>query len=83
MKPHPCLVTDWILGQFGSERRGAEAGYRKFIRDGIRAESIWKGVRAQSVLGEGDFIESLVDYPYNDTYGILSAMDSLRFRCER
>jgi len=62
MKPHPCLVTDWILGQFGSERRGAEAGYRKFIRDGIRAESIWNSVRAQSVLGEGDFIESLVDY---------------------
>jgi len=62
MKPHPCLVTDWILGQFGSERRGAEAGYRKFVRDGIRAESIWKGVRVQSVFGEGDFIESLVDY---------------------
>ena len=62
MKPHPCLVTDWILGQFGSERRGAEAGYRKFIRDGIRAESIWNSVRAQSVLGEGDFIESLSDY---------------------
>jgi hypothetical protein len=62
MKPHPCLVTDWILGQFGSERRGAEAGYRKFVRDGIRAESIWKGVRAQSVFGEGDLIESLSDY---------------------
>ncbi len=22
MKPHPCLVTDWVLGQFGSKRKG-------------------------------------------------------------
>ena len=61
-KPHPCLVTDWVLKQFGSEREMAEAGYRKFVRDGIGATSIWKGVRGQSVLGEADFIESLIDY---------------------
>jgi hypothetical protein len=62
MKPHPCLMTEWILSQFSSERKIAEANYRKFVRDGIGAESIWKGVRAQSVLGEGDFIDSLIDY---------------------
>lgn len=61
-KPHPCLVTDWGLSQFGSERKVAEAAYRKFVRDSIRAESIWKDLRAQSVLGEGDFIESLIEY---------------------
>jgi hypothetical protein len=61
-KLHPCLVTDWVLGQFGSERKIAEAGYRRFVRDGIGVESIWNSVRAQSVLGEGDFIESLSDY---------------------
>jgi len=54
-KPPACLVTDWVLSQFGSERKKAEAAYRKFVRDGIGAESIWKDVRAQSVLGEGDF----------------------------
>ena len=60
--PDPCLVVDWVLGQFGSERKTAEAGYRRFVRDGIGAGSIWNSVRAQSVLGEGDFIESLSDY---------------------
>ena len=61
-KPHPCLVTDWVLRQFGSERKIAEAGYRRFVRDGIGAGSIWKSARARSVLGEETFIESLSDY---------------------
>jgi hypothetical protein len=61
-KPHPCLVTDWVLGQFGSKRKQAEASYRRFVRDGIGVESIWSRVRAQSVLGEDNFIESLGDY---------------------
>ena len=61
-KLHPCLVTDWVLKQFGSKRKIAEANYRKFVRDGIGAGSIWNSVRAQSVLGEADFIESLSDY---------------------
>src|SRR4030042_1897831 len=61
-KRHPCLVTDWVLSQFGSERKIAEASYRRFVRDGIGVESVWKSVRAESVLGEGDFIESLSDY---------------------
>jgi len=61
-KPHPCLVIDWILGQFGSERKVAEAGYRRFIMDGIGGVSIWNSVRAQSVFGGDDFIESLSDY---------------------
>jgi hypothetical protein len=55
-------VTEWVLSQFGSDRKIAEAGYRRFVRDGIRAGSIWNSVRAQSVLGEDDFIESLSDY---------------------
>jgi hypothetical protein len=61
-KLHPCLVTGWVLSQFGSERKIAEASYRRFVRDGIGGESIWNSVRAQSVLGEGDFIESLSEY---------------------
>lgn len=61
-KPHVCLETDWILKQFASERKAAEIAYRKFVREGIRTESIWKKVRAQSVLGEDTFMESLVGY---------------------
>ena len=61
-KPHPCLTTEWILNQFGSTRRIAEKAYRKFVEDGIKQESIWKAVRAQSVLGEEEFIATLTDY---------------------
>jgi transcriptional regulator with XRE-family HTH domain len=55
-------VTDWVLSQFGSERKIAEVGYRRFVRDRIGVGSIWNSVRAQSVLREDDFIESLSDY---------------------
>jgi putative transposase len=61
-KLHPCLAIDWVLSRFGSERKIAEASYRRFVRDGIGAGSIWKSLRAQSVLGESDFIERLSDY---------------------
>jgi hypothetical protein len=43
-------------------RRIAEVGYRRFVRDGIGAGSIWNRKRVQSVLGGRDFIESLNDY---------------------
>ena len=61
-KLHPCLLTDWILSKVGTEKKVAEDSYRKFVRDGIGAESIWNSVRAQSVFGGDDFIESLDDY---------------------
>ncbi len=61
-KLHPCLAIDWVLSQFGSERKVAEASYRRFVRDGIGVESIWNSVRAQSVFGGDDFVESLGDY---------------------
>jgi hypothetical protein len=55
-------VIDWVLSQFGSERKVAEVGYRRFVRDGIGVESIWNSVRAQSVFGDEDFVENLSDY---------------------
>ena len=61
-KPHPCLVIDWVLGQFGFERKMAEAGYRRFVRDGIGVESIWNSVRGQSVFGDDDFVDGLGEY---------------------
>ncbi len=61
-KPHACLTTDWILGQFGSARKSAESEYRKFIKAGIHTCSLWDDVRAQSILGEDDFMDSLADY---------------------
>ena len=60
--PPPCLTVDWILGQLASERKTAEEIYRKFVRAGMRAESIWKELRGQSILGEDDFVEGMRDH---------------------
>ena len=59
---HPCLTVDWILGQLASERKSAEEIYRKFVRAGMRAESIWKDLRGQSILGDDDFVEGMKDH---------------------
>jgi REP element-mobilizing transposase RayT len=61
-RAHPCLTTDWVLGQFGSKRRRAEKRYRAFVMDGIRGHRIWKDVKGQSILGDGDFVNRLIDY---------------------
>jgi len=61
-KPHPCLEPDWILGQFGSKGRQAEARYREFVEGGIGGKDIWKKVKGQSILGEDDFAEGLLGY---------------------
>ncbi len=60
-KPHPCLTTDWVLGQFSGKRGKAEAEYRKFVAWGI-GEKIWHAVRGQALLGEDDFVDKLAEY---------------------
>jgi hypothetical protein len=59
---HPCLTTDWILSHFGSKRGSAEKGYRQFIKEKISSESIFKDVKAQSILGEEKFVATLKEY---------------------
>ena len=61
-KPHPCLMSAWIVGHFGKQRRAAEQRYRAFIKAGRRSESIWKQVKGQTLLGEEDFVRRLVRY---------------------
>ena len=61
-KAHPGLTTDWVLGQFGSKRRTAEKRYRAFVMDGIGGHRIWEDVEGQSILGDGDFVNRLIDY---------------------
>ena len=62
VKPHPCLTVDWILGQFGDKKGQAEKGYRDFVRAGIEGERIWKQVKGQSILGQEDYVEQLMEY---------------------
>jgi putative transposase len=50
-KPHSCLTTDWMLGQFSGKRARAETEYRQFVKWGIGGKSIWTEVRGQMLLG--------------------------------
>ncbi len=36
--------------------------YRQFVRWGIGEKTIWTGVRGQALLGEDDFMDTLVDH---------------------
>ena len=61
-KPHPCLTTDWVLGQFSGKRGKAETEYRQFVKWGIGEKTIWTEVRGQALLGEDDFVDTLTDH---------------------
>jgi REP element-mobilizing transposase RayT len=60
--PHPCLTTEWILGQFGQTRSRAAERYRTFVQDGVEAEPIWTRVKGQSLLGGETFLRRLLPY---------------------
>ncbi|HHN66033.1 MAG TPA: addiction module toxin RelE [Nitrospirae bacterium] len=57
---HPCLTTDWILGQFGRQRKKAINKYIEFVMAGTGTDSIWKNVKGQIVLGRDEFVEEIV-----------------------
>ena len=61
-KPHPCLTTDWILGQFAKQKRTAEKKYKEFIEAGMGEKGIWRSVKGQSILGSDEFVEKLIGY---------------------
>ena len=61
-KPHPCLTTDWILGQFASQRRKAQEKYKEFVEAGLSRDRLMEKVKAQSILGDDDFVEKLIGY---------------------
>lgn len=59
--PHPCLIQDWILGQFSRTRRKAEKEYQEFVDLGMGKETIWTKVMGQSILGGDEFVNGLVE----------------------
>jgi REP element-mobilizing transposase RayT len=50
------LSTDWLLEQFGQNRRLAQKRYREFVRDGV-ANRPWDALKGQIYLGSDKFIE--------------------------
>jgi putative transposase len=55
------LSVDWLLGQFAPTLNNAIRRYRKFVANGIRVESIWKSLKAQSLLGDEQFVNQFKD----------------------
>ena len=53
------LTTDWILQQFGKEKREASIKYREFVHEGGKEESPFKAVKGQLFLGEEGFIDKI------------------------
>jgi REP element-mobilizing transposase RayT len=49
------LMTDRLLASFGRDLATARAAYRRFVAEGMDAESPWKSVRGQIWLGGEDF----------------------------
>ena len=52
------LAVDWILSQFGDERKKAQKHYRRFVADGIGID-VWENVKSQCILGGEKFLEKL------------------------
>lgn len=52
----PYLTVAWILGQFGSRRRGAQRSYQQFVDEGCQVPSPWGKLRWQIYLGDDDFV---------------------------
>ena len=50
------LSTDWLLDQFGENRRVAQKRYREFVRDGI-GNRPWDVLKGQIYLGSDEFVE--------------------------
>jgi len=61
-KSHPCLNTDWLLGQFATKKETAMKKYQEFVKSGIGEETIWTSVKGQIIIGEEKFIEKFIDH---------------------
>ena len=56
---HPALTTDWILGNFGKQRKKAQDGYKAFVREGKNQPSPWEYLKNQIYLGSDKFVEDM------------------------
>ena len=53
------LQTDWLLGQFASQRERARFGYVDFVRTGVGLPSVWDDLQGQIYLGSAAFIQRM------------------------
>jgi len=53
------LSTDWVLSQFGENRRRAQKAYMEFVKTGTGVD-VWKDLQFQCLLGDRVFCERFV-----------------------
>lgn len=59
-KPEPWLEVNWILGQFGKERKRAQKAYRQFVEKGMgKKESPWEELFSRIYLGSEEFLNQV------------------------
>ena len=85
VSPAECLSTDWVLSNFGKQRKRATEGYKAFVREGKNQPSPWEGLKNQVYLGSDAFIEdtqcrirqdqSLDDIPKPQKLGPVKPLD--------
>jgi REP element-mobilizing transposase RayT len=59
VKKPSFLTVDWVLSQFGGEKRAAIEKYKRFVMEGVGKESPWEALRGQIFLGTDQFINKL------------------------
>lgn len=57
--PPSFLTVDWILSQFGKNRKKAQQKYRIFVLAGMDKASPWENLKAQCILGGKEFFEKI------------------------
>lgn len=60
------LQTDWILGQFGNQRKLAIAAYVDFVRAGVGLPSVWDDLHGQIYLGNDEFVKKMQQHVASD-----------------
>jgi len=53
------LSTDWLLSQFGKQKRCCRDWYVKFVTEGVNSSCIWEGLNQQVYLGCDAFVEQI------------------------
>ena len=57
-KPESWLEVNWILGQFGKDRKTAQKSYVAFVADGVgQKRSPWEDLFSQVYLGSDKFMD--------------------------
>lgn len=53
------LETDWLLGQFGVQRKPAIAKFKNFVREGVGLPGLWSNLSHQIYLGNIGFVAKM------------------------